>query len=288
MCSLLEKSLNFNSKIKINFEGGDLTSDAGLLLYKEFDEKIGFSKTIKENLYVEDISADARFHKNEDIAIQRIYQKIGGYTTDDHADELRSDPTFINILSKSILASQPTISRYNSRVSVGTLKSWEIINQLPQDNVYAIRPIEHILFDIDSTNFQTYGDQYGSDYNSHYASNGYHPLLMFDGLTGDLIKEGKLGLSFDKMSSTDFIANANKLQEMVLAYNFNNWFRNLCLDKTFMKSMTIETIRTKLIKVAAKIVKGGRYLTFKLCSSFPYKQVFWAILDNISLLPLLE
>jgi hypothetical protein len=442
MGSLLEKSLNFNSKIKINFEGGDLTSDAGLLLYKEFDEKIGFSKTIKENLYVEDISADARFHKNEDIAIQRIYQKIGGYTTDDHADELRSDPTFTNVLSKPILASQPTISRYNSRVSVGTLKSWEIINQLLQDNVYAIRPIEHILFDIDSTNFQTYGDQYGSDYNSHYASNGYHPLLMFDGLTGDLIKaelrsgnvytsrqvvrfigpvlkryidkypsvtrimrgdsgfavpelyelaeqldtlyairlkvnttlyklasefaekmdklrkfdavsahviygefkykasswkkerrvivkiekpegqllynytfivtnmtsfpedvvkfycnrgtmenfikEGKLGLSFDKMSSTDFIANANKLQEMVLAYNFNNWFRNLCLDKTFMKSMTIETIRTKLIKVAAKIVKGGRYLTFKLCSSFPYKQVFWAILDNIRALPLLE
>jgi hypothetical protein len=442
MGSLLEKSLNFNSKIKINFEGGNLTSDAGLILYKEFDEKIGFSKTIKENLYVEDSSANGRFHKNEDIAIQRIYQKIGGYNTDDHADELRYDPTFVNVLSKPILASQPTISRYNNRVSVGTLKSWQVINELLQDNVYAIKPIEHIIFDIDSTNFQTYGDQYGSDYNSHYASNGYHPLLMFDGLTGDLIKaelrsgnvytsrqvvrfigpvlkryidrypnvtrvirgdsgfavpelydiaeqldtlyairlkvnstlyklaaefaekmdklrkldavsyhviygefkykasswnkerrvvvkiekpegqllynytfivtnmtlfpedvvkfycnrgtmenfikEGKLGLSFDKMSSSDFIANANKLQEMVLAYNLNNWFRNLCLDKTSMKAMTIETIRTKLIKIAAKIVKGARYLTFKLCSSFPYKQVFWAILDNISLLPLLE
>jgi hypothetical protein len=89
MGSLLEKSLNFNSKIKINFEGRNLTSDAGLILYKEFDEKIGFTKTIKENLYIEDSSANGRFHKNEDIAIQRIYQKIGGYNTDDHADELR-------------------------------------------------------------------------------------------------------------------------------------------------------------------------------------------------------
>jgi len=61
MGSLLEKSLNFNRKI--NFDGGDLTSDAGLLLYKEFDEKIGFSKTIKDNIYVEDSSADARTHK---------------------------------------------------------------------------------------------------------------------------------------------------------------------------------------------------------------------------------
>ena len=441
MGSLLEKSLNFNRKIKINFEGGDLTSDAGLLLYKEFDEKIGFSKTIKENLYVEDSSSDARIHKNEDIAIQRIYQRIAGYTTDDNADELRHDPTFTNVLEKKALASQPTMSRFNNRVSVETLKSSQIINELLQDKIYNIKASEHIIFDIDSTNFKTYGDQYGSDYNSHYASNGYHPLLMFDGLTGDLIKaelrsgnvytsrqvvrfigpvlkryidkypcmtrvirgdsgfavpelyeiaeqldtlyairlkvnstlyklaaefaetmgtlckldaisshviygefkyrasswkkerrvvvkiekpegqlvynytfivtnmtlfpesvikfycnrgtmenfikEGKLGLSFDKMSSTNFIANANKLQEMVLAYNFNNWFRNFCLDKTPMESMTIETIRTKLIKIAAKIVKGGRYLTFKLCSSCPYKQDFWNILNKIESIPLL-
>lgn len=441
MNSIDEKSLNFNKKIKINFEGGDLTSDGGLLLYKEFDEKIAFSKTIKENLYVEDSSAQARTHKNEDIVIQRIYQKIAGYATDDNADELKDDSVFKNILGKESLASQPTISRFNSRVSVDTLKSYQQINEHLQDNIYSLSMPEHIVFDIDSTNFQTYGKQYGSDYNSHYGANGYHPLLMFDGLTGDLIKaelrsgnvytsrqcvrfvgpvlkryenkypdmtkfiradsgfatpelyeiaeefdvfyairlkansplyklsgefaekmdklckrdlysehviygefkykaaswkkerkvvvkiekpegqciynytfvvtnmtlfpediikfycnrgtmenfikEGKLGLFFDKMSSTDFITNANKLQEMVLAYNLNNWFRNLCLDKTPMESMTIETIRTKIIKIAAKITKGSRYLKFKLCSSCPYKEYFWRILDKIKAIPLM-
>jgi len=74
---------------------------------------------------------------------------------------------------------------------------------------------------------------------------------------------------------------------MVLAYNFNNWFRNLCLDRTQMKAMTIETIRTKLIKIVAKIVKGGRYLKFKLCSSCPYKQEFWDILNKIQAIPLI-
>jgi len=439
MNSLDEKGLNFNRKIKIDFEGGDLTSDAGLLLYKEFDEKIGFSQTIRENLYVEDSSAEARTHKNEDIVIQRIYQRIAGYNTDDHADELRNDPTFTKVLGKEALASQPTISRFNSRVSTETLKSYQQINELLLDKIYAVERLDHIVFDLDSTNFETHGEQYGSNYNSHYGSNGYHPLLMFDGLTGDLIKaelrsgnvytsrqvvrfigpvlkrylksypymtrfiradsgfavpalyeiaeqletfyairlkanstlyklateltekmeklckrdlfsyhviygefmykasswkterrvvvkiekpegkmlsnytfivtnmslfpedvvkfycnrgtmenfikEGKLGLSFDKMSSTDFIANANKLQEMVLAYNFNNWFRRLCINKTTMKSMTIETIRMKFIKVAAKIVKGGRYLKFRLCSSYPYKQMFLKILDNIEALP---
>ena len=121
MGSLLEKSLNFKRHLKINFEGGNLTSDAGLVLYREFDEKIGFSKTIKDNLEVKDRSADARTHKNQDIAIQRIYQRIAGYTTDDNADELRHDPIFTNILDKEALASQPTISRFNNRVTVETL-----------------------------------------------------------------------------------------------------------------------------------------------------------------------
>ena len=89
------------------------------------------------------------------------------------------------------------------------------------------------------------------------------------------------------MSSSDFVANANKLQETVLAYNLNNWFRNICLDKTPIKSMTIETIRIKLIKIAAKIIKGGCYLKFKLCSSCPYKQEFWTILNRIQSIPLL-
>lgn len=52
------------------------------------------------------------------------------------------------------------------------------------------------------------------------------------GTMENFIKEGKLGLSFDKMSSTEFVASANKLQEMVLAYNFNNWFKRLCINDT--------------------------------------------------------
>lgn len=50
MGSLLEKSLNFKKNVKISFDGGNLTSDSGLILYNEFDERIGFSRTIKDVL----------------------------------------------------------------------------------------------------------------------------------------------------------------------------------------------------------------------------------------------
>jgi hypothetical protein len=107
------------------------------------------------------------------------------------------------------------------------------------------------------------------------------------GTMENFIKEGKNGFAFDKMSSSSFIANANKLQEMVLAYNLNNWIRRLCFTNS-MKSLRIETIRMKIIKVAGKLVKSSRYLKFKLCSSCAYQNEFWHILKNINSLPLLN
>ena len=391
MGSLLERSLNFNSKVKVNFNGGDLTSDSGLILYSEFDERIGFSKIIK-NVFKVNESANHRKHKNEEVLIQKIYQNIAGYTTDDNSDELRYDSTFTTILGKKALASQPTISRFNNKVDKENLKQFNQINELLFDKIYSIDMPNQIILDIDSTNFETYGKQYGSAYNSHYPAMGYHPLFAFDGLTGDLlkadlrsgnvytsrktvafigpllkrysnkyscvdmyirgdsgfalprlyeiteehdakyairlkanatlykyaqeltermeklyknnlydhyviygefmykskkwdkerrvavklekkegqmcidytfvvtnmislpgaiikfycnrgkmenfIKEGKIGFAFNKMSSSSFVANANKLQEMVLAYNLNNWIRRLCFTNS-MKSLRI-------------------------------------------------
>ena len=434
MNSLFEKQLNFNKNIKLNFDGGDLTSDAGLLLYKEFDKKIGFSDIIKKYLNVLD-NAKFRIHSNVDIALQKIYQHIAGYHVDDNADELRNEPTFKTILNKESLASQPTLSRFNNRLSVETIKQFEKINEKLTDIIYSIKMPKHILLDLDSTNCATYGNQYGAKYNSHYSANGFHPLVVFDGLTGDFIKaelragnvytsrnvvnfigpilcryknkyqkltrivradsgfaipelykilednntlyairlkanktlyrlakgateemdilssknildykvvyeeflykakswkekrrvvikiekpegqmtynytfvvtnmkasskdvikfyskrgtmenfikESKNGFAFDSLSSTKYIANANKLQISLLAYNFNNWFRRIALTPG-MQSNRMETIRLKMVKISARITKSGRYLTFKLCSSCPYKKQFWDTLNRIN------
>ncbi|MFW6016408.1 MAG: transposase [bacterium] len=54
MDTRLQNKTNFNLNIKINFQGGNLTSDSGILLYKEFDNKINFSQEIKDNITVKD------------------------------------------------------------------------------------------------------------------------------------------------------------------------------------------------------------------------------------------
>ncbi|OOM79915.1 transposase [Clostridium sp. BL-8] len=93
------------------------------------------------------------------------------------------------------------------------------------------------------------------------------------GTMDNLIKKGENSFAFHKMIGSSFITNANKIQEMVLAYNLNNWIRRLCFTNS-MKSIKIDTIRMKIIKVAGKLVKSSRYLKFKLCSSCAYKSDF--------------
>ncbi|OOM79917.1 transposase [Clostridium sp. BL-8] len=126
--------MNFKRNIKINFDGGKLTSDSGLILYSEFDERIRFSRTVKDVFYVND-KINHREHKNEDILIQKIYQRISGYTTDDNSDELRYDQALTTILDKNALASQPITSRFNSKLDKENLKQFNKINELLLDKV---------------------------------------------------------------------------------------------------------------------------------------------------------
>ena len=101
------------------------------------------------------------------------------------------------------------------------------------------------------------------------------------GLMENFIKESKSGFDFASVSSHTRIVNANRLQVHALAYNIFNWFRRLALSSN-MRKQRIDTVRLKLLKIAAKEVHSARYITFKLCSSCHYKKEFYETLSNIS------
>ena len=187
MNSLKDTALESNPYMKINFDGGDLSSDAGLLLIKEFAAKVGLVRLIY-SLFQTNDTASFRIHIDPENLLQMIYQTIAAYFEDDCADELTVDPVFTAILDKQALASQPTISRFFNRMDESTLKQFDMIEQKMRDIVYAIKPPEHMVFDLDSTLLNTYGRQEGEAFNYHYHAHGYHPLLCFDGITGDLLK----------------------------------------------------------------------------------------------------
>jgi hypothetical protein len=180
-------SLKSNRQIKINFDGGDLSSDAGLLLIKEFVSKLGIDRLFS-HLFKTNDSALFRYYTDKENLLQLIYMIIAGYFEDDASDELTNDPVFKAVLDKDALASQPTISRFFNRMDEDTLNQFLVIGRILRKKIYSIQTPEAVILDLDSTLLNAYGKQEGRAFNYHYQANGYHPLVCYDGMTGDLIK----------------------------------------------------------------------------------------------------
>lgn len=199
------KALECNRQIKINFDGGDLSSDAGLLLIKEFACKLGFVKILQSTFKTND-TASFRYHKDDENLWQMIYQILGAYFEDDCADELTNDPVLLAVLAKKALASQPTLSRFFQRMDETTLDQFYDLMRRFRKVVYSIKKPEMIILDVDSTLLETYGDQEGEGFNFHYQNHGYHPLTCHDGITGDLLKiQLRDGTDYSSTGVEDFI-----------------------------------------------------------------------------------
>ena len=198
-------SLQSNRQIKINFDGGDLSSDAGLLLIKEFISRLGIERILNRSFKTND-SAVFRYHTDRDNLLQMIYMIMAGYFEDDASDELTNDPVFKAVLEKSALASQPTVSRFFNRMDEDTLKQFQEISRILRKRLYSIQMPQAVILDLDSTLLAAYGKQEGRAFNFHYQSNGYHPLVCYDRITGDLIKiQLRDGAAYSCTGVTDFL-----------------------------------------------------------------------------------
>ena len=198
-------SLQSNRQIKINFDGGDLSSDAGLLLIKEFVSKLGIERLLN-HLFKTNDPAVFRYHTDRDNLLQMIYMIMAGYFEDDASDELTKDLVFKAVLEKSALASQPTVSRFFNRMDEDTLKQFQEISQILRKRIYSIQMPQAVILDLDSTLLAAYSKPEGRAFNFHYRSNGYHPLVCYDGITGDLIKiQLRDGAAYSCTGVTDFL-----------------------------------------------------------------------------------
>ena len=84
--------LSFNSWLKVDFQGARVTSDGGLLLVRELDERLGFGQLIERNL------TDARGMNTQlpltDLVRQSVYSRLAGYEDVNDAERLSQDPAF--------------------------------------------------------------------------------------------------------------------------------------------------------------------------------------------------
>lgn len=157
---------------KINFNGGNLSSDGGSILLSQFLKKINLKKLLDSISFVD--LRHLPVYSNTNILFQQIIKCLLGYNDQSDQKILINDP----LLSlKSLICSQATVSRFYDRVSLNTTNEFKkIITQLAYDFVNT--NIDDPILDADSTMVTTCGNQEASAYIHHYQKNGYHPLVI--------------------------------------------------------------------------------------------------------------
>ena len=177
----------FQPKLQVDFAGGTLTSDAGLVLLREFDASLGLTAAVVRAL---DDPRDRRYvtHAVATLLRQRLYQIAAGYADANDADTLRHDPTLQLVAGdgRTPLGSQPTLSRFEAT------RAWPEIRRLSRVGVdwfcaYAFprrtQPRELIL-DVDGTDDRTHGHQQLALFHGYYGERVYHLLVWSEGTTG--------------------------------------------------------------------------------------------------------
>jgi len=177
--------LSFNGFVKVDFQGSRVTSDGGLLLVRELDERLGLGKLIEEYLSDSRQGANKKFPM-ADLVRQSVYSRLAGYEDLNDAVRVSADPTF------RLLGSKKNWDRGGALTS--RLQTFETELLASDENLLGLRAVnrelvaqaeaydesDRVVLDMDSTESPVHGQQEGSAYNGHFESVCYHPLLLFN------------------------------------------------------------------------------------------------------------
>jgi hypothetical protein len=173
------------------FDAGRLTSDGGLAWLTAADTALALCSTFAA--CIPDWRRGPVLHSLQTLVAQRDFQIACGYADQNDAATLRTDPLVKLVCGRLPdsgwdLASQPTLSRLENAVNRRTIEALAeaLVTRYIRERGRS-GPPAHVLLDLDSTDDPAHGTQEGVASHGYYRQHMYHPLLIFDGDTGQLI-----------------------------------------------------------------------------------------------------
>ena len=192
--------LQFNPKVRLAFHGATITTDAGLLAFREFDDALGLTE-IAEDYLQESRTGRNILHHLVPLLRQSIYSRLAGYDDTNDAVRLSQDPAM-----RVIVGWQGSERKGASTSEMGRFET-EFLTQ--EDNRQALarmntrwveRAMAHtlhqrVILDMDSSESPVHGQQEGTAYNGHFECVCYHPLFLFNqfgGCEGAKLRSGNV------------------------------------------------------------------------------------------------
>jgi hypothetical protein len=197
--------VSFDRSVKIEFRGAHVTSDAGLLAFRELDGALGLSELAGEFL------TDTRTGRNTRHTLvaqlrQSVYSRLAGYEDTNDAEQLCNDPAMRCLVGGGAARHPAASTSQMGRFETDVLTLRENLRGLMDlsgswiDQVSKRRPANKLILDLDSSVSPTHGHQEGSAFNGHFGCTCYHPLFCFnqhDDLERALLRKGNVHTAED-------------------------------------------------------------------------------------------
>jgi hypothetical protein len=177
--------LNFEGRLRLEFRGAKVTSDAGLLAVRELDDALRLTETAGEMIMDVRTGRNVQ-HELAGLLRQSVYARLAGYEDVNDQEALTGDPAMRAVVGKKALERNAASSQTVSRFETETLTQEENIEALSSINgawvekAVTATKTKRLILDIDSSESPVYGSQEGSAWNGHFCSRCYHPLFVFN------------------------------------------------------------------------------------------------------------
>jgi hypothetical protein len=195
-------------QVTVDFQGGQVVTDTGLLPIRLLDKELGVLATLAQRL-PDPRAQKLVTHTREALLTQEVYQILAGYADGNDAQVVRQDPLFqtlvdVNPKGERLLASGSTVNRFHHaytrrqaelpleerpvlrEVDAAQTQRLQILNRYLSELFIRTRrrPPLYLILDIDPSDDPTHGQQVLSCFHGYFDQYQYFPLFVFDGETG--------------------------------------------------------------------------------------------------------